>query len=693
MKQKKKKNRRILTSNIYAFLAMKILLTFTVLIFTQLFFHLSNIRIFHIDGFSEWVGIAWGNIIFGMATIGFALLPYLAANLLPFSFRWNKTFRSLTELFLYILPSLFLVVANVSDAAYYQFTYRRLSGDIFRYLGIGGQMGALVPHFLVDYWPATLFGLAVIVFFLWASMRIRLLPRDRYRRHVINDIVGFVLGGLVIVFLFRGGFGQNIHWHDTTKYCQAKNNALVTNSGYNILRTFTGGTLHEVAFMPDEEAQEFFNPVFTTPQDYGESDWAEAWEGWTIRAGQYGRWPSIDSVDWRYNNVVIIVLESFSQEYMGCYNQGVMPSFTPFLDSLAEHCVVYNGRANGKKSIEGIPAILTSIPTLMPFPLTLSDYANDTIDALPAILRRNGFHTAFFHGCYNGVMGFDQFCQKCGFDDYYGQDEYLAAAQSTPGENVSRDTRSADYDGCWGIFDEPFLQYMVRQMGTFREPFFSTVFTISSHHPYTMPEKYKGHFPEGEHPLLSVVSYTDNALREFFNAARKTDWYQNTLFVITADHPGQGLHREYNDYDGWYRIPMMFYSPLREEVLAPELGPLYGMHKRENRIMQQADIMPTLLDYLGINGVNTVCFGTSVFRNPDDGWQIAYGNGYYQLETNHGVAVISQYEVENTQLSTRSRRQPVEPTAKNNKQKAKSQLLQAIIQQYNHRLINNQLVP
>ena len=138
---------------------------------------------------------------------------------------------------------------------------------------------------------------------------------------------------------------------------------------------------------------------------------------------------------------------------------------------------------------------------------------------------------------------------------------------------------------------------------------------------------------------------------------------------------------------------MMFYSPLREEVLAPELGPLYGMHKRENRIMQQADIMPTLLDYLGINGVNTVCFGTSVFRNPDDGWQIAYGNGYYQLETNHGVAVISQYEVENTQLSTRSRRQPVEPTAKNDKQKAKSQLLQAIIQQYNHRLINNQLVP
>ena len=692
---KTKKKNRILTSNIYAFLGLKILLTFLILILTQGFFYLANTRIFHVDGFGEWMGILWGNLIFGMATIGFALLPYLAANLLPFTFRWNKTFRVLTEVFLYILPSLFLIVANVCDGAYYQFTYRRLSGEIFRYLGIGGQMGALIPHFLIDYWYATVFGFAVILLFLWCSPRIRLLPRDRYRKHLLNDIVGFVLGGLVILFLFRGGFGKNIHWHDTTKYCQAKNNALVTNSGYNILRTFSGGTLQEVNFMPDEEAQALFNPVFTTPQDYGESDWAEAWEGWTFQAGQYGRGPSIDSVDWRYSNVVIIVLESFSQEYMGCYNQGLMPSYTPFLDSLAEHCVVYNGRANGKKSIEGIPAILTSIPTLMPFPLTLSDYADDTIDALPAILRRNGFHTAFFHGCYNGVMGFDQFCQKCGFDDYYGQNEYQSSTLNSK--------LSTDYDGCWGIFDEPFLQYMVQKIGTFREPFFSTVFTISSHHPYTMPEKYKGHFPEGEHPLLSVVSYTDNALREFFNAARKTDWYQNTLFVITADHPGQGLHREYNDYDGWYRIPMMFYSPLREEVLAPELGPLYGMHKRENRIMQQTDIMPTLLDYLGINGVNTVCFGSSAFRNPNDGWQIAYGNGYYQLETKHGVSVISQYEVENTQpkvgdrqwsqLSTGDHQWSQFPMVKNKKQKAKNQFLQAIIQQYNHRLINNQLTP
>ena len=646
MKQKKKY--RLLTNNIYAFLALKILLTFVVLLLTQVFFYCANTRIFHVDGFGEWMGILWGNLIFGMATIGLALLPYLAANLLPFSFRWNKVFRNVTEVLLYWLPSLFLIIANVCDAAYYQFTYRRLSGEIFRYLGIGGQMGALVPHFLIDYAYATIFGVLIMVLFIFCARRIRLLPRDRYRKHLVNDIVGFCLGGLVVFFLFRGGFGHNIHWHDSTKYCQAKNNALVTNSGYNILRTFTGGPLHEVNYIADADAQKLYTPLFVSayPHDTLAADTTAA--------------PAVQ------RNVVVIVLESFSQEYMGCYNEGVMPSFTPFLDSLAGHSVMYNGRSNGKKSIEGIPALLTSIPTLMPFPLQLSDYADDSIDALPAILRRNGYHTAFFHGSYNGVMGFDNLCRRCGFDEYHGKDEYVASPLY----------RDGDYDGCWGIFDEPFLQYMVQQMGAFREPFFSTVFTISSHHPYTMPPQYRGHFPTGEHPLLSVVAYGDNALRKFFDAARQTDWYQNTLFVITADHPGQGLHRQYNDYDGWYRIPMLFYMPdgTTDSLLAARAPglPAQCRPQARQRLFQQIDLMPTLLDFLGIDA-NAVCFGTSAFRNAD-GWQIAYGNGYYQMETADGVEVIGLEEIENGKWKK-------EPAPK----------LLSFIQQYNHRLINNQL--
>ena len=89
------------------------------------------------------------------------------------------------------------------------------------------------------------------------------------------------------------------------------------------------------------------------------------------------------------------------------------------------------------------------------------------------------------------------------------------------------------------------------------------------------------------------------------------------------------------------------------------------------RLMQQTDIMPTLLDYLGIE-VPAVCFGTSVFRNPDKGWQIAYGNGYYQLETQDGMAVLGEEKEEVIGFGD-------------------IEMLKAIVQQYNQRLINNQL--
>ena len=622
----------IYTSNIYAYLFSKALLALLLLWAAQAFFYLANTR-----------------IIFGIATIGCLMLPYFAANLLPFKFRWNNHYHRLTEILLYYVPVLFIIISDICDASYYQYTYRRLTGEIFQYLGISGNMGSLWPHFLVDYWHSTLFGLILIFLTFFLGNKIRLRGRNKYRSHKANDIVGLILGTAVVIFLLRGGFGKNLTWNDTTNYCQAKNSALVTNSGYNIVRTFNGGTLKETNYMDDSKAQALFNPLFLPDTTIT----AQMRTGWAANAGHYYVTDSTGKkTTLCYNNIVVIVLESFSQEYMGCYNQGIMPSFTPFLDSLAAHSIVYQGRANGKKSIEGIPAIFSSLPTLMPFPITMSDYAENDLRSLPSLLRDNGYHTAFFHGSYNGVMSFDKLCSRMGFQDYYGQNEYMA----------DRLSRQSDYDGTWGIFDEYFLQYMSRQLSTFKQPFFAGVFTLSSHHPYTMQPDRVGQFPEGPHPLCQVVSYSDNALRKFFDAARQTDWYPHTLFLITADHSGQGLSRTYNDYNGWYRIPLIIHLPQADDTA--------DTHIRYNRLMQQTDIMPTLLDYLGIPA-KTVCFGTSAFRNPEGGWQIAYGNSYHQLETADGkIAVLTHDKEEGN---------------------GNIQLLKAIVQQYNNRLIKNEI--
>ena len=94
-------------------------------------------------------------------------------------------------------------------------------------------------------------------------------------------------------------------------------------------------------------------------------------------------------------------------------------------------------------------------------------------------------------------MRFDAFAYKVGFQKYYGKDEY---------------NNNDDYDGQWGIFDEPFLDYFGKETSKLKEPFLSSVFTLSSHHPFTIPKKHKGEFPKGPSPFHETIGYVDYSL-------------------------------------------------------------------------------------------------------------------------------------------------------------------------------------
>lgn len=577
-------------NRIFVYLILKLLLAVGLLLLSQVLFYLWNTRIFHVSGFGEWIGIVWGNLRFGFATMVLVLLPYLLLNILPFKYRWNRTYRFFCESILYYIPVIAVLAVNCIDMCYYQFTYRRMSGAMFRYMGVGGDMGSLIPQFVVDYWFGILLFIALLVVLFWLGTRIRLACRNRYFNYRNGDIMGLVVSLLLIFFLGRGGCQSHfLRLTDAAAHCQPKNSALVTNTGFSILRTLNLSGLPEV----DVEATEGISHESFVRQP----------------AACYLYEPDSNVA----TNVVIIVLESFSQEYMGCYNDSIMESYTPFLDSLARHSILYRGRSNGKESIEGIPAVLASIPSLSEVSYVISPYCTEDSNqmTLPRLLHRYGYHSAFFHGCYNGSLGFDDFCKKIGFDRYYGMDEYNADPLSRP----------KDYDGLWGITDEAFLQYASRQLGKFDSPFFATIFTESSHHPYLIPDEHANSFKEGQHPLLRSVMYTDYSLRRFFDSISVQPWFYNTLFIITADHPGQGLHRAYNDYDGWYNIPMMIYLPWNP------------VHQESNRIVQQIDVLPSVADFLGLKDVFS-CLGTSVFSSPNVGRQVVYGNGYYQLLVN-----------------------------------------------------------
>ena len=177
-------------------------------------------------------------------------------------------------------------------------------------------------------------------------------------------------------------------------------------------------------------------------------------------------------------------------------------------------------------------------------------------------------------------------------------------------------------------------------MSEMKEPFMTAVFTASSHHPFRIPTRYAKRFPEEGMPIHKCIRYTDNALRRFFDTARKQKWFDNTIFVITSDHTNMSAYPEFKSDIGGFSAPVIIYDP------SGEIKP--GM--REG-IAQQTDIMPTILGHLGYDRPY-VAFGCDLLTTPDAGtWAVNYLNGVYQYVKNgyvlqfDGSKVIGLYAI------------------------------------------------
>ena len=216
-----------------------------------------------------------------------------------------------------------------------------------------------------------------------------------------------------------------------------------------------------------------------------------------------------------------------------------------------------------------------------------------------------------------------------------------------------------------------------------KQPFMTSVFTLSSHHPFEVPELYKDTFPEEnpEMPIYKVVRYTDMALKNFFNTARRQPWFNNTIFVLTNDHTNMSAFNEYRNEIGTFRSPIIFYDP------SGELG--HGI--KDDIIAQQIDIMPTILEYLGYD-LPYLSFGKDLFTTPaENTWAATYFNGIY-IYMKHGYALLfdgtnstkvyalNDYEMSRSLLDSIPYQTEMETE------------LKAIIQQYIERMIKNKLV-
>jgi phosphoglycerol transferase MdoB-like AlkP superfamily enzyme len=262
-------------------------------------------------------------------------------------------------------------------------------------------------------------------------------------------------------------------------------------------------------------------------------------------------------------------------------------------------------------------------------------------------------------------MGFDSFTKMAGFDDYIGLNQY---------------PYKADFDGIWGVWDEPFFKFFGEKLNSFRQPFLASIFSVSSHHPFKVPAKYAGRFKKGPAPILEVIGYSDFALRELFNEISTSPWFKNTLFVITADHTNESVHKEFQNNFGSYCVPIIFFKPGSD---------LKGY---KQRIAQQIDIMPTVLNYLNYDQPY-VAFGNDLLDDSYESFAFNTNGSTYNLYMrDHILEMIDNKPVGlynfKDDIFLGSNLLNKEPEI----EKIMEEKLKAVIQTYNNRLIDNNMV-
>jgi phosphoglycerol transferase MdoB-like AlkP superfamily enzyme len=622
-------------------LLKKLGLAFLMFTLCRIAFYVFNTNHFSNVGISEF----FYGIRFDMVAISFLFAPIAILQLIPFPFRNFNRYQKISNIIFYLILSISMAV-NLIDVAYYDYTFKRTTADLFGMVSTGDDFFTLLPHYIIDFWYA--YVICGVFIYLGIKLYRRfctlsLVYHPYYKKdYFFHSIIFIVFCGFLILGM-RGGFQYKpLTIVNAAKHTESQNISIILNTPFTVMKTISSDKVEQIKFFSDDE----LNSIFT-PEQYIEGK------------------PELEG-----KNVVLFILESFSKEYIGGLNDSI-PGYTPFLDSLLEESYVYtNAFANASTSMGSLPCILAGLPQLMSSPYIISNYSNNIIDGLPKTLKEHGYSTSFYHGGANGTMGFDGFASIVGIENYYGLNEY------------PKELRDANFDGLWGIFDEPYLQYYSDDLDKKKEPFFSTIFTLSSHHPYTIPNKHKGSFPAGSLPIHESLGYTDYALKKFFKTSKNKEWFNNTIFVFTADHSSLSETSYYKTKLNRFAIPSFIYDPS---------GSLKGSN---SEFFQQIDITPTLLNLLNIKD-SIITFGNSP-QNSGNKYFIGYSNDNYIMAFSdyflmfNGENSTHFYNLKNDPLLSKN---IIKTTTKEEQVLLKKMetKLKAIIQQYNHRIINNQL--
>lgn len=539
----------------------------------RIIFVLDNWDSFNYLTMSDFLRLCRGGLLFDSAAIAYSNIIYVLLVFFPLHLKERKGYHK-TVKWVFVVVNMMMLAMNLMDSGYFPFSNQRTTTTIFAQFANEDNLAGIFAIEALRSWYLIV-AFAVMALGLWRLYRTPEYHTGGKLRYYLVSIVAFAFFGFASFVGIRGGVGKAIRPitlsnanHFTKRPAEA---AIVLNTPFSFIRTIGKEHFTVPSYFEDRaQMQALYNPLHTP----------DGTEQFTPM------------------NVVQIILESNSMEY---YGRG----FTPYLDSLMNESLTYtHSFANGRISIDAMASVLSSIPRMGESFILTPSALNPLSSAAGELGRNKGYHTAFFHGAQENSMGFKAYSQSVGYQEYYGRESY---------------GNDEDFDGHWSIWDEEFLQFFAQKMNSFPQPFATAIFTATSHHPYLIPERYHSIFKEGPLPIHKCVEYLDMSVRRFFETASQMPWFENTLFVICADHTNIVELPEYGTEAGRYMVPIMFYKP-------------DGSLKRtEDGTMQQIDIMPTILGMLDYD-LPYIAFGNDLTRtDPEHTFAVVCNNGVFQF--------------------------------------------------------------
>lgn len=593
-----------------------------------------------------------GSVVFDLSAILVTNSLYIVLMLFPFHLKETEGYQRLCRA-VFLLVNGLALAANLCDAVYFRFTMRRTTTTVFSEFSNEGNLGSV---FLTE----ALSHFYLVVFFLlmlWAMYRLYRPSGVRSAQFVwwhydLAMLLSLVVAAPLVVAGIRGGFTtavRPITISNANQYIDRPvEAALVLNTPFSLYRTIGKDVFVVPAYYADRrEMESVYSPVHVPA----------------------------DTLPMTRKNVVVLIVESFGREYIGALNRtlegGHYRGYTPFVDSLIARSITFKySYCNGRKSIDGMPSILSSIPMFVE-PFFLTPASMNHVGGMASLLAAEGYQTAFFHGAQRGSMGFLGFARSTGFQHYYGREDYC---------DDDRFGGDDDFDGMWAIWDEPFLQYYAQKMSEMQQPFMTAVFTASSHHPFAIPRQYWEVYPEEGLAMHKCIRYTDMALHRFFERASREPWFRNTIFVLTSDHTNMSDHAEYQTDLGGFSSPIVIYAP----------GTTDRQPQQLDKIAQQIDILPTVMGMLHYPKPY-FAFGIDLLNTPAaDTWAVNYLNGIYQY-VKHGHVLQFDGQQSRALYSLSDSLMQHNVLGQLPQQQQMERELKAIIQQYMERMTQDRL--